>query len=301
MKRAVKWGIPTVVVLLIAAYGLISFLIASWVTKAERKDQDELPEAYGLQYEDVEFLSRKGDVTLSGWYIPGQSERPTIIFVHGIGGVRSGDKAVDLASRLIGLGFNVLMFDLRAHGSSEGNRVSGGFFERQDARGAFDYIVERGVSPERIGVIGFSMGAATALLGVSEEPRIQALVVDSPYANASDLIAHETARKTPFPEWLVPVFIPSAKLLANLLYDIDFGALVPEEAVSRLSYPILVIRGTADERIPFDHSVRIHEAAHPDSSIWLVQEVDHVDAFLTYPEEYVERVVTYFDERLGVE
>ncbi len=300
MRRAIRWGIPIVVVLVVVIYGFISYLIASGVTKADRKAQENHPSSYELQFEDVGFVSRKGDVRLSGWYMPGETQRPTIIFVHGIGGIRSGDKAVDLASRLVDQGFSVLMFDLRGHGSSEGDQVSGGYFEQQNLLGAFDFLVKRGIPAERIGVIGFSMGASTSILGVAEEPAIRAVVADSPYANASDLIAQETARKTIFPQWIVPIFLPTSKLLANLLYDIDIGSLVPEKAVTRLPYPILVIHGIADARIPFDHGVRIHKAAHQKSSIWLVPEVGHVDAFLTFPEEYVERLVNYFDERLGV-
>ena len=59
MRRAVRWGIPVVLVLLILAYGLISFLIASGVTKAERKDQEDNPAAHGFEFEEVTFLSRK--------------------------------------------------------------------------------------------------------------------------------------------------------------------------------------------------------------------------------------------------
>ena len=123
MRRAIKWGIPVAVLLIVIIYVLISYLIAEGVTKAERKPQKDHPTSYGLKYQDVDFVSRKGDLRLSGWYIPGESERPTLIFVHGIGGIRSGDKAVELASRLVDQGFSVLMFDLR--GPRQLPRVTG--------------------------------------------------------------------------------------------------------------------------------------------------------------------------------
>lgn len=299
MKRKIRLAIPAVFLLVVVAYGVVSYLIASGITKAERKEQVDHPAAYGLDFEVVEFGSRTGDVDLDGWWLPGESGKPSIIFVHGIGSMRTGDNAMELAARLVSHGYNALLFDLRAHGSSGGEKISGGVYEQQDVLGAYDYLVERGISGESIGVLGFSMGAATALLAVSQEQGIRAVVVDSTYANASDLIAQETARKTIFPTWLVPVFIPTAKLLADKLYGIDVNTLVPEDAVKSLPYPILVIHGVSDTRIPFEHGVKVHGAAHPGSSIWLVQEVEHVDAFLTYPEEYVERVLGYYDVRLG--
>ena len=298
MKRRLKWVVSVGILLVVTAYFGISYLVATGITKAERKEQEDHPSAYGLRYEEVEFLSREEDVNLKGWYLSGKREMPTLIFVHGIGSVRTGDNAMELAARLIYLGYNVLLFDLRAHGTSGGDKVSGGVNEQQDVLGAFDYLVGRGVYSDTIGVLGFSMGASTSLLAVVQEPEIQALVADSPYADASELIAQETVRKTPFPSWLVPVFIPTAKLMADHFYGIDVSTLVPEQTVTGISYPILVIHGTEDTRIPFDHGVRVHEASNSESKIWLVPGVEHVDAFLTHPNEYVERVDDYFKGRL---
>ena len=298
-RRSIRLGIPIALVLLAVMYVSISYLMASGVTKAERKALETSPASYGLDFEDVEFSPRNGVLILSGWYIEGEAGQPTIIFVHGLNSNREGN--LELASRLVERGFSAMMFDLRGHGSSGGEKTSGGYHERRDVLGAFDYLVGRGVQAEKVGVLGFSMGAAAALLGVAEEPKIRAMIADSSYANVSDLIAQETARETPFPEWMVPVFVPGMDLMAGLFFDIDIGAMVPQDAVSRLNYPILLMHGTADERIPVDSSIRIHLASHPDSSLWLVDDVGHTDAFDEHPDEYVERVVAYFESRLGGE
>ena len=140
-------ALPATLAILIVIYGLISFMIARGVTKADRAPQEAHPSESGLTYEDVEFLSQEGGINLSGWYLPGEAEGPHLIFVHGLGSVRSGDNAVELAARMVEQGYNVLMFDLRGHGSSDGDQVSGGYFERWDVLGAFDYALERGAEP----------------------------------------------------------------------------------------------------------------------------------------------------------
>jgi pimeloyl-ACP methyl ester carboxylesterase len=300
-KRVIKWGVPVLLVLLIAVYGYISFMITSGLTNWDRQQQADEPGNYALQYEEVEFTSRGDAITLDGWYLPGDNEKPTIIFVHGIGGMRSGDNATEIAYHLVDQGFNVLLFDLRAHGSSGGDYVSGGYFEQQDVLGAIDFLVKRGVTTDDIGVIGFSMGAGTSILALVEEPGIRALVVDSPYARASDLLTNETALKTGIPKWLSSIFIPTAKAMASLFYGIDIGALVPEEAVRQLTYPILVIHGEEDTRIPYTHGERVYGEAYQGSTIWLVPGVDHADAFLDYPEEYILRVTEYFIGQLGID
>ena len=285
--------------LLVIVYVAVSYLVAVGVTKAERIEQEDHPSNYGLAFEEVSFPSRQGNVTLDGWHIPGDDGMPSLVFVHGIGGTRSADMLTGLASRLNARGFSVLQFDLRAHGNSGGEQVSGGYFERYDLLGAFDYLVRRGVPASRIGVLGVSMGAGSSVLGVSEELAIRALVVDSSYAKVTELIAAEIDRKTPVPEWLAPVFLPGVTTLARLLYNIDINALVPEEAVQKLDYPVLVIHGTADTRIPAAHGVRLFKAAPRGSELWLVEDVEHVDAFLDFPSEYEERVSAYFSRRLG--
>ena len=296
-KRSMRLAFAAGLAVIVILYGLVSFLIAQGVTKADRDPQEDHPSNYGLAFEDVEFPSRRGDIMLSGWYLPGEDSSPDLIFVHGLSSDRSGDNAVELAERMVGLGYNVLLFDLRGHGSSEGDKVSGGYFERWDVLGAFDYLMERGVDPARTGLLGFSMGAATSIMAAAEEPRITALVADSPYADASDLIAREAARKTPFPLWLMPIFIPTAKLMAKGIYGIDIGELVPEQAVAGLGYPVLIIHGTEDQRVPLDQGQRVVQAAAEGSFLWRVPGVDHVDAFLTFPDEYVGRVTEYFGSR----
>ena len=84
-----------------------------------------------------------------------------------------------------------------------------------------------------------------------------AVAADSPYAAASELIAQETARRTVFPEWVTPAFVPTAKFMAGIIYGIDIGALAPVTAVTELDYPVLIIHGVHDERVPVDHGERV--------------------------------------------
>ena len=196
-------------------------------------------------------------------------------------------------------GFNILMFDLRGHGESGGDRTSGGFFERQDVLGALRLLGGAGyVPPDKIGVWGISMGAGTSVMALVDEPAIRALVTDGTYASVPDLVAGEVARKMNIPDNIALVFVPGSTLLANLLYGIDISILVPDQVVGRIEYPILLIHGTADARIPFEHSERVHRAAHPDSILWLVSDADHAGSFDQHPQEYVEKVSSYFKARL---
>jgi pimeloyl-ACP methyl ester carboxylesterase len=283
--------------MLFTVYLLLSFALVWGATRAERNPFEAHPADFGLQYEDVSFGSRGHALRLYGWFLPGRSDAPYLIVVHGIGGQRTADDALPLAARLVALDYNVLLFDLRAHGTSEGSRVSGGFFERDDALGAYDFLIARGAQPGRVAFIGRSMGAGIAIMAAAREPGIAALVADTPFADIQDFIAQETARKTPIPRFVVPVFLPAAGLFASAVYGIDLGELKPVADVARLAFPVLVIHGEADRRIPVSQGRRVYERAPEGSTLWTVPGLDHLDAFSELPAEYVAHVADYLISR----
>jgi fermentation-respiration switch protein FrsA (DUF1100 family) len=289
-----------VALLLLALYLLVALAMVYLATRPEREPFEAQPEDFGLKYEEVSFSPRGETLTLRGWLLPGSPRAPYLIFVHGIGDQRIGNQALDLASRLVHQdGYNVLPFDLRAQGTSDGDLVSAGEFERYDVLGAYDFLISRGAEPGRIGLIGRSYGAATAIMAAPLESGIAAVVADSPFADIQDRIAREAARKTPMPQGLVRVFLPPARLFADLLYGIHLGALKPERDVAKLDYPVLIIHGEADERIPISEGRRVYEAAPSGSEFWTLPGVTHADAFPTHPDEYVQRVREYLDSRFS--
>ncbi len=287
-----------ILVALAALYLLVSYLIASGMTRVGEAEFQDCPSDYGVEFESVSFRSRRGDVTLDGWFMRGRSGMPTIIFCHGIEVGRTGDGLTELAARLNRRGFGVLQFDFRGHGASGGKRVSSGWHERMDALGAYDYLLSVGVERGEVGMLGVSMGAAAAALAAAEEPGVYALALDSTYARAKDLLLGETALRTRLPAWLVAVFIPRAVWLAGKLFDIDVEAMSPERAVSELGYPILAIHGAEDSRIPPDHGSSVFGAAAEGSRLWRVAGVGHAGAFADNKREYADRVATYFLSRL---
>ena len=283
----------------LALYVWITHRIAAGLIRVERVPLGDSPADYGRHYETVRFRARGNDVTLEGWYLPGRRGLPVVILVHGISSNRTTGGMTELASMLNADGFGALLFDLRGQGRSGGKHISGGWHERMDVLGAFDYLTARGVPPQDIGLLGWSLGASACALAAAEEPRIRALVLDSPFARAADIMDGEVARRTPLPAWAARIFRPAAALLASRLYDIDLYAIAPEGAVAKLDYPICVITATDDERIPTDHARRVHAAAPAGSRLWEVPEIPHCAAFWELKDEYAKRVGQYFLKSLS--
>jgi len=113
------------------------------------------------------------------------------------------------------------------------------------------------------------MGAA-ALLGASiDEPRIDGVVVLGTYDSMSALTRDIASRQLVPPiNWLTRAF---GLTMASLHAGVDLAKLKPAETITHLwPRPVLVIHGTDDEIIPFDHGRRLYDAAYaPRESMWV--------------------------------
>ena len=118
-------------------------------------------------------------VHIAGWYIPAGSgagpEAATIVLVHGFGTNKSG---ILKYGEGLHEAFNLVAFDMRNAGRSTGDTTTGGVLEQKDLRAIIDWL-ERVKRPSHIGVLGNSLGAATALAEAAGDPRVEALALDS--------------------------------------------------------------------------------------------------------------------------
>jgi len=295
MKWWLKLGLALILIVVIAILGISAFLGHS-MTKVERVPIEETPALLGLKYEDISFSSRDDELTLRGWYLPAQNSEQVVIMVHGGEGHRADASIgmLDIASGLVEYGYNVLMFDLRGHGESDGNMMSAGYHEKKDVLGAIDHVKERGF--ERIGVLGFSMGAATALIATAENDDIDAVVADSSFADLKDMMEPEFSKRTKFPTF----FLPPLLFMVKLMYGVDFNAIKPVESVSEIApRPVLFIHGELDEIVSLEHAYRLQEASeNPQNQLWVVPDAEHVRAYVMQPEEYMNKITAFFDKVL---
>src|SRR5215470_17710951 len=169
------------------------------------------PADLGLPYESVSFESAVDRIPLQGWYLPSRGER-AIIMLHGIDQNRwnEWERVPQKAQLLVEHGFDVLVFDLRGHGQSGGDRLGFGWLERNDLLAAVAYVEGRGIAPGRIGLLAHSYGAATGLLTAAADPDIAAVVADSAFADIRSLLDHEVQLRG-YP----PIFTPGISLVTH--------------------------------------------------------------------------------------
>ena len=182
--RRVFWGLAGLLALVGSIIGGLALYGARVLIRRRVPDAAASPVGYGLDYEDIAFPSRDG-LTLRGWFIPAVSPRGTVVFCHGHAG--SMDPDLKYAPVFHDRGYNVLMFDFRAHGRSDGKLVSMGSLEQQDLLGAVDFLRRRGI--DRVGVLGFSMGGRVAISTAPQTEAIVAVVSDGGPATMLESVA----------------------------------------------------------------------------------------------------------------
>jgi fermentation-respiration switch protein FrsA (DUF1100 family) len=294
-KRWLRLGLALVAIVVVATLGFSGFMGYS-MTRVERVPVGLSPADFGLSYQEISFSSTEDGLLLSGWYLPAAGSQRVIIMLHGEEQHRADPSIgmLDIAQGLVEHGYSVLMFDFRGHGESEGSMVSGGVYEKRDLLGAVDYLKGRGL--EDIGVLGFSLGAVTALMAAGETDDIDAIVADSSFADLNDIIGPEFSKRTSLPEFFAPILL----FMVKVMYGVDFTAIRPVESVRELSMPILFIQGEEDEIVPLEHANRLKEASrNPESELWIVPRATHVRSYIMYPEDYMSKITVFFDQALG--
>jgi len=250
--------------------------------------------------QEIMFPSRESDLMLSGWFIPGSSNKPVIVVIHGKDESKASHKVLIPAGMLNRAGFNVLLFDLRDHGEStvEDGRFAVGSEEYLDVLGAADWLVdERQFSRNQIGFYGVSPGASVAIIAAANDQEIKATFADSPFADVKTIIDEEVARAG-----FSTFFSRGAIWWGIIIADDNLLKFNPIDQLEKLADRALFItQGSSDTRIHPHHGIdlfRASQKAGVKSSGWFLRDADHLETMLMMPDEYEEKLVGFFRENL---
>ncbi len=235
------------------------------------------PAGGGMEYREIDFPTEDGE-TLKGWWIPAAGEEggeagPVLLFFHGNAGNRE-----HRLHNLLGLhkvGIPVFIFDYRGYGGSSGKPSEEGLL--RDGAAAYDWL--RGEVGERpIVFFGRSLGGAVAANVALRRPAA-GLILESTFSNIPEM-----ARR------VLP--IPGIGLLVRSRFD-------TLAAVRKLTLPLVIIHGDADEMIPFSMGQALFETSgSTDRAFHAVPGGHHNDTYLTAGEAYFPWIVSFL-KRLG--
>ncbi|HEX9614759.1 MAG TPA: alpha/beta fold hydrolase, partial [Bacteroidota bacterium] len=248
-----------------------------------------------LPQEDIILTTQEG-ISLHGWLIR-QKKKPakgTIIYLHGVGDCKTA--GVPLARLFFSKGFNVLLYDSRAHGESGGPFCTYGYYEKHDVTTAIDFLLKsRGLKAGRIGVFGTSMGAAVAIQAAAVEHRIKAVVAEACFSDLRTISVDYQRRIIKLPwHFLRNVAMGRSQTIARFrARDVS-----PVEDVKRLTIPVLFIHGTEDHFISYEYSKILYHHAREPKEILLVPGADHTDIWEISGALYAQKISSFFLKNL---
>jgi len=203
------------------------------------REWDDPPSKLGRPFEDIYFTAADG-VRLNAWFFPADAGSPraqmAVLVCHGNGGNVS--HRLEFCRMLLRLGVNVLVFDYRGYGRSEGAPSEEGTYA--DAQAAHRWLRERGFAAQNIIALGKSLGGAIATELAMRET-VGGLVLQSAFTSIADVGAER------FP-WL-PV---------RRLHKIKYETL---KKLPRIHVPVLVMHSREDGTIRFSHGEQNFAAA----------------------------------------
>lgn len=271
--------------------------VVDTLTRPKKRSSFDLyvfsPYELGLPAEAVVFPPLHGDYKVNGWYVASPGTTTTILICPGYRSSMSD--ILGMIAHLWKAGHNVLAFEYYGHGVEVGIPVTLGYREINDFLGAVAYARSR--APQtRLGVIGYSMGAAVAIMSCALNNDVEAVVTDSAFASHWGVVSYNFRRAFHIP--YAPFSWPADYLLWRRA-GYHFSQVEPLRDIARIApRPILIIHGGKDTIVDPQDASLLYAAASDPKELWVVPEADHCGAYFANRSAYVERVLAFFDLHL---
>lgn len=223
---------------------------------------------------DLRVPGARGLELACSWWQPAAAERlaeqlPCVVYMHGNASCRL--EALDTLQPILQMGLMLFAFDFAGCGQSQGDNITLGFYEKDDAEAIVEFLRKSG-SVSTIAFWGRSMGAATALLHGHRDPSIAAMVLDSPFSSLEQLTNEviDRAQLKHKPRLLIRAGVRMIRSTIMKKTGLDILRLKPIENVNKCYIPAIFVAGKDDAFIPPHHTGDIFEQYAGDKDLIMV-------------------------------
>ncbi len=266
--------LAVLVILLVAAVFLAAtYVLPYTIIQPGRKGRNTTPTEYGLAYEQFKFGVDDG-IELDAFYVPATgTARANLIMLHGVGSCK--EVYLEYVAALAQTGYNVMLWDQRAHGKSGGKFLTYGYYEKYDVSKAIDWLEAKSADLPT-GIYGNSMGGAIAIQSLAGNPGLRFGLIESTFTDLPAVTNAYGRRMSGLP---IPRFLTDYVLrCAGKIADFNPFSVRPIDAAKKVTQPIMHIHGDADANINIAHAHALFENyASTDKTLYVVENGDHAD------------------------
>ena len=270
-RKRVLIKFVTLLVACLAILNIIMYFLQPSMLFMPYREIEATPESWGMHYSPVE-IKTEDNVKLHGWFIPAKGSNKVILFSHGnAGNISNRGDSIKIFHELV---LNVLIFDYRGYGKSEGHPHEQGLYK--DAYAAWIYLIEKkGYEKENIILFGRSLGGAVAMwLAVKVQARF--LILESTFSSFRDMASTQ-----------LPII--SRLLVARYRFK-------TASRVSKFTGRLLVVHSVEDEIVPYKLAKKIFNAA-AEPKTFLTISGGHNEGFMISQETYKNGLKQFISNR----
>ena len=247
-----------------------------------------------------EYIQSHDNLKLHGFYIPAKKASDKyVVIVHGY---KSSAWPMSLCARHYSdIGFNVLVIEQRAHGSSEGKYIGMGWLEHFDVINWTKHLIKKNEKAQIV-LHGFSMGGATVMLASGEKAlpkNVYAIIEDCGYTSINEQFTYQIKQNFSFP---VFPLLNITSLISKFKADYFFGYGNCKKAVARARVPMLFIHGDKDNFVPFKmmqelfHTAGSSNAEEIEKEMLVVKGAEHSNSLKVNPQLYWSTVENFLEK-----
>lgn len=219
---------------------------------------------------------------------PARNPQAIVILVHGYSNPGGKNQMLAHVNYLNDAGYSVYLPDLRSFGESEGHKISLGVEEWQDLETLYDFIFS---DPEndhlKIGYLGFSMGASTAINSIAKTGKGDFIIAVSPYSSVDSLYQFRLKQEKS------PTFL-FTKLAIRAELGSASQSISPQNLISKINVPLLIFAAQNDTHVDSYDAKKLYDLADTTKDYWQADS-DH-DIYAAYPQDFQEQVLTFLDK-----
>lgn len=295
-KKKIVILLSTVLFLILVSYHLIIHIAPYSIIKPYRSTNNELTNYLRNHYKKIE-LNTKDSLTLVGYLIESKVHQPkgTMILLHGIGDNK--ESQIGLAEYLSANGYNTIIFDLRAHGQSEGKYCTYGYYEKFDVKEFINKAEKEVIDLQNVGIIGTSLGGAIAIQSMATDSRIKCGVIVSTFSSLNEIVYDYMKRMLHIPlKFVSDMALNEAGKIAKF----PPKEINPINYASKIEQPILLIHGSNDDRINIQNGKNIYSKIKSrDKLFYEVKNAGHNDIGKVGGIKYRSEILNFLDHRMA--